>query len=841
MSTLKNGGWEITFPLGRPIFKGYSILVLGRADNGDIALVVQDIDEKGKQLETEDAGVTSSNRRVAVLAMAWYVLMTLLYFVYRSQEKSIFTPEAFQLRWHDLVGLLFLLSFLLLRKPSYLVYAINPFRNVVLVAFQLFFPRLRDPETNPEYYRNILSASIQLCTATAIWWCTTPQPIGSGTCWKAEAGGGKRHSVLTLQKCSDGMAFWAFQHFLLALWPNLYASCSDEQCDHTAWLQVHASEPEEWAELPKALQELADCDKEDLGCGARKTACSLATKLSHDWPQSYSGISEILGQLQDVCNGKPLALTSDTSGEALEVEDDDDDEEMNISHVSLLSQLPNTCKSRPGECTTNVVEYEKKNPGAKYGMNTGKAVAKASVDTLKEILKDAKLIALEGLTAFAFIGSFISAFFPSAGGLPVNPCTFVTQDWGPLCVGTGRAIKTTAGAYLSQFASLHISVMTNILGSLKYRTEGDRYVFQTVSGCYALRVYDFATAALQSRMAALQRHEEDDGVTQCCPMYGHCSDCPLVKVSYEDNWKLECGWKDPGWSRYCAGQIGVCVTSLRPPYHSDWCYYKHSNETEKQTVSFWLKSCLKKWLKRFVNLLLVTTGVAAVAIALEKQTDHFRTLHTEDHGWKIIFSVLLGMAEEVTWRTVYMADNNNSIQALTWGINHIVAGTGMKNPWLYGLVSGSYAFCLGVTPYDPTYSQTYASSPERTAKTDSDQDGIGSEDAGKPIPASPDQRRDWTHEGDHVIPGSPTDGAVSKYGYKQVGCENMTLVAHCGRSDESKCIGSYQIHSGVGYTCTWDLTIWPPACISYRNKPATPVCFKGTCGQGSPAAPDRCW
>lgn len=290
---------------GEILPEGLSNTTLEKVDNGDIALVVQDIDDKGKQLETEDACVTSSNRRVVVLAMAWYVLMTLLYFVYRSQEKSIFTPEAFQLRWHDLVGVLFLLSFLLLRKPSYLVYAINPFRNVVLVAFQLFFPRLRDPETNPEYYRNILSASIQLCTATAIWWCTTPQPIGSGTCWKAE--------------------------------------------------------------------------------------------------------------------------------------------------------MPCLEKSR--------------------------------------------------------------------------------------------------------------------------------------------------------------------------------------------------------------------------------------------------RSCLKKWLKRFVNLLLVTTGVAAVAIALEKQTDHFRTLHTEDHGWKIIFSVLLGMAEEVTWRTVYMADNNNSIQALTWGINHIVAGTGMKNPWLYGLVSGSYAFCLGVTPY----------------------------------------------------------------------------------------------------------------------------------------------
>ena len=225
------------------------------------------------------------------------------------------------------------------------------------------------------------------------------------------------------------MAFWAFQGFLLlALWPNVYASCSDEQCDHTAWLQVHASELEESAELPKAVQELADSDTDDMGEVARKTACSLATKLAHDWPQSYSAISEILGQLRDVCYGKPLALTSDTSGEALEVEDDDDDEEMKVSHVSLLSD-EDEC-SDPGECTTNVENYEKENPGAKYGMKAGKAVAKAAVDTLKEILKDTKLIALRGNIAFAFIGSFISAFFPSAGGLPENPCTYATEDWG---------------------------------------------------------------------------------------------------------------------------------------------------------------------------------------------------------------------------------------------------------------------------------------------------------------------------------------------------------------------------------------------------------------------------
>ena len=99
---------------------------------------------------------------------------------------------------------------------------------------------------------------------------------------------------------------------------------------------------------------------------------------------------------------------------------------------------------------------------------------------------------------------------------------------------TGRAIETTAGAYLSQFASLHISVMTNILGSLKCRTEGDRYVFQTVSGCYALRVYEFATAALQSRMAALEEHEENNGKQKCCPSFGgQCTDCPKLKGSFK--------------------------------------------------------------------------------------------------------------------------------------------------------------------------------------------------------------------------------------------------------------------------------------------------------------------
>ena len=341
-----------------------------------------------------------------------------------------------------------------------------------------------------------------------------------------------------------------------------------------------------------------------------------------------------------------------------------------MSNVSLVGRDGDEC-SDPGECTTNVEKYEKENPGAKYGMKTGKAVSKAALDTLKEILKDAKLIALRGSIAFAFIGSFISAFFPSAGGLPENPCTYATKDWGR-CVWeqvkpfvqefvsdqldeafeeiwkatidgyqtrlwalnatayknselypngtikemsnktrdrmyeslmavneamlgdiklfmTGRAIKTTAGAYLSQFASLHVSVMTNLLGSLKYRTEGDRYVFQTVSGCYAQRVYEFATAALKSRMSTLEAHEEDNGIQKCCQMYGQCIDCPMLSGSFKDTWKLECGWKDSGYNTVCYGMVGLCMTT--PSMFSRWtsqrCYQNHYNEVQKQTVSFW--------------------------------------------------------------------------------------------------------------------------------------------------------------------------------------------------------------------------------------------------------------
>ena len=60
---------------------------------------------------------------------------------------------------------------------------------------------------------------------------------------------------------------------------------------------------------------------------------------------------EIWGQLQDVCDGKPLALTSETSGEALEVEVL---EEMKVSNVSLLSHGDECGKLCKGESWSKV-------------------------------------------------------------------------------------------------------------------------------------------------------------------------------------------------------------------------------------------------------------------------------------------------------------------------------------------------------------------------------------------------------------------------------------------------------------------------------------------------------
>ena len=159
---------------------------------------------------------------------------------------------------------------------------------------------------------------------------------------------------------------------------------------------------------------------------------------------------------------------------------------------------------------------------------------------------------------------------------------------------TDHAIDTTRGAYLSQFASLHISVMTNLLGSGAnlYRTAGDRDVFQTLSACYARNVYDRATEAFKARMSALSATETEDGIQKCCSPMGHCAECPRLSGEFKDTWKDECDWKNSGYQSGCG--FGMCIfnPSLRSRKFSRRCYEAHFKEVEKQTALFW-----RNWLE----------------------------------------------------------------------------------------------------------------------------------------------------------------------------------------------------------------------------------------------------
>lgn len=100
-----------------------------------------------------------------------------LYEFYRSRGAPTFELTPFSLSYNDLFGLSFLLLFLLTRRPSYLVFAINPARNGLLKALQASVPHLRLEEVNPEFYRNIVSSSFQLLSAFAIAMLATPRPI----------------------------------------------------------------------------------------------------------------------------------------------------------------------------------------------------------------------------------------------------------------------------------------------------------------------------------------------------------------------------------------------------------------------------------------------------------------------------------------------------------------------------------------------------------------------------------------------------------------------------------------------------------------------------------------
>ncbi|CAE7728305.1 unnamed protein product [Symbiodinium sp. CCMP2592] len=156
-----------------------------------------------------------------------------------------------------------------------------------------------------------------------------------------------------------------------------------------------------------------------------------------------------------------------------------------------------------------------------------------------------------------------------------------------------REAETTEASYLSQFAGLHISVMSNLLGYNATRTQGHKNSFGKLSLCYALRVYERATEQLGRRLNALEHYVEGPKEKY----YERIGRVVFMKAKYKDTWQDDCKWK-VGFEQEMIEQYHY-MTRFHPKYSAKQveklaketkkCYEKHAREVEKQTVRFWMQ------------------------------------------------------------------------------------------------------------------------------------------------------------------------------------------------------------------------------------------------------------
>lgn len=108
---------------------------------------------------------------------------TVAYLWYRSQAAATFDLNPFCLQWNDLWGLLFIACFVWTRRATYLIYSVNPIRDLILVAIQWQNPSMASRDYQTELYRDIISAVVQLSIGLLVLHKVRKQPIGKGTKW----------------------------------------------------------------------------------------------------------------------------------------------------------------------------------------------------------------------------------------------------------------------------------------------------------------------------------------------------------------------------------------------------------------------------------------------------------------------------------------------------------------------------------------------------------------------------------------------------------------------------------------------------------------------------------
>ena len=122
-----------------------------------------------------ECGLHVVYRSLTAQRIVWLIVST-CYFLYRARGKPTFTLEAFSIGENDLWAILFVVAFVSTRRRMYLVYAINPLRNLLLLAMQAATidpPRINssaftEEAPEAEFKRDIASAAIQLGSGLVI-------------------------------------------------------------------------------------------------------------------------------------------------------------------------------------------------------------------------------------------------------------------------------------------------------------------------------------------------------------------------------------------------------------------------------------------------------------------------------------------------------------------------------------------------------------------------------------------------------------------------------------------------------------------------------------------------
>lgn len=64
---------------------------------------------------------------------------------------------------------------------------------------------------------------------------------------------------------------------------------------------------------------------------------------------------------------------------------------------------------------------------------------------------------------------------------------------------------------------------------------------------------------------------------------------------------------------------------------------------------------------------------------------------------KLFLCLVLGYSEELQWRIYFQKKTNVEFQAIVWGLNHYVSGEGIRNKFLYFIISTIYGYMVGIT------------------------------------------------------------------------------------------------------------------------------------------------